>query len=172
MWLANPAEDFLTTYGLESNSTLKFIQDNMVSDVNGWWDMRVPDKNKWTLFRGAVYGASRMGLTALLRDYLRLQACMLGAASWEGHIKPLSSSGVGTMALWRLQSTNYVYNGLENLRGTLIFYAVFSDDRNSRRRQGHLFLSGLDAMRTSTRTDGYAANDGPTHGEPQSFCFR
>ena len=40
-----------------------------------WWNKRVPYKIKRTLFRGAVYGSSLTGLTALLlhdRDHLRL----------------------------------------------------------------------------------------------------
>ena len=44
-----------------------------------WWNKRVPNKIKRTLFRGAVCGASLTGLTALLlhdRDYLRLQRCL------------------------------------------------------------------------------------------------
>ena len=44
-----------------------------------WWNKKVPDKIKRTLFRGAVCGASLTGLTALLlhdRDYLRLQRCL------------------------------------------------------------------------------------------------
>ena len=42
-----------------------------------WWNTKVPCKIKRTLFRGAVFGASLTGLTALLhhdRD-LRLQRC-------------------------------------------------------------------------------------------------
>ena len=41
-----------------------------------WWNKRVPYKIKRTLFRGAVYGSSLTGLTALLlhdRDHVRLQ---------------------------------------------------------------------------------------------------
>ena len=41
-----------------------------------WWNKTVPYKIKRTLFRGAVYGSSLTGLTALLlhdRDHLRLQ---------------------------------------------------------------------------------------------------
>ena len=78
-----------------------------------WWNKRVPYKIKRTLFRGAVYGASPTGLTALLlhdRDYLRLQRCLekklraliLGAACWDGqgHIKTLCSRQVWIR--WRL----------------------------------------------------------------------
>ena len=78
-----------------------------------WWDKRASIRIKRTLFRGAVYGTSLTGLTALLlhdRDYLRFPE-MLGEKAPRSHARhgfmgrtrphkhPQFSTSVGKVAI-------------------------------------------------------------------------